>query len=170
MAFAVIHAKKQNRESRIQEFERKFRHQTGVIAEPQGNLGLNCSKPPSIDGLWSTLASKRDNRKGQKSGGKNDHKGYILFRSYKPDQIKNHFRHNCPNYGYTLDEVVSDRVVIRQAINIPELPPPSPLLAGHLTHTFVRTHCRVEADTLIQRVSCPLSSLSQIDGTGGLNE
>ena len=145
-------AKIQELETRLQEYEEKFRlqveinaRQAELISELERRLGLNStnsSKPPSSDGLRKPPAPKRANVKERKPGGRKGHKGSTLLRSETPDHIEHHVPHGCTHCGYTLNGKMSVRFETRQVHDIPEQLPL--IVVDHLAHTCICPRCKGE--------------------------
>lgn len=91
------------------------------VLEKQTNKNSNnSSKPPSTDGFKKKTKSLRV-KSEKKVGGQLGHEGKALELSENPDEILNHTVETCDICGTDLKNVATDRVIIRQVIDIPDV-------------------------------------------------
>jgi len=80
----------------------------------------NSSKPPSSDGFKKKTKSLRI-KSGKKPGGQEGHEGTTLCLNDTPDEVEIHNVEQCTECGAPLKDVVPERYIVRQIIDIPDI-------------------------------------------------
>ncbi|WP_238475827.1 DUF6444 domain-containing protein [Clostridium manihotivorum] len=80
----------------------------------------NSSKPPSSDGFKKKTKSLRV-KTDKNPGGQEGHEGKTLELNDNPDEIIIHTVDKCDICGTSLQDVKSERNIIRQVVDIPEI-------------------------------------------------
>ncbi len=80
----------------------------------------NSSKPPSSDGFKKKTKTLRTTS-GKKPGGQKGHEGKTLELSEHPDEVIIHTPDICDICGESLQNVTTERVIIRQVVDIPDI-------------------------------------------------
>ena len=91
------------------------------LLEGQKNKNSNnSSKPPSTDGFQKKTKSLRV-KSDKKVGGQLGHVGKTLELNENPDEILTYTVEICDICGTLLKDVVAERIIIRQVIDIPDI-------------------------------------------------
>ena len=79
----------------------------------------NSSKPPSTDCFKKKTKTLRT-KSGKKPGGQEGHDGKTLEITENPDEVIVHTVDKCDICGESLQDVATDRIIVRQVVDIPE--------------------------------------------------
>lgn len=104
----------------LTEENKKLNERVKVLENQRNTNSNNSSKPPSSDGFKKKTKSLRK-PSGKKPGGQEGHDGTTLYLNENPDEIKIHTIDECSECGSSLKDIPTERYIIRQVIDIPEV-------------------------------------------------